>query len=85
MNEFDYAGTENWCGCRVELIVDQRAELEEAGRFRIQDKLLDGYVHVPPFRLLDTSVLLRTESSRFPARLFAYDFPVGVRFVEKIR
>lgn len=44
--------------------------------------VLDGYV--PPCCLLDIPVLLRT-SSRFPARLLACDFLVGVRFVEKIR
>lgn len=61
------------------LPVDERAELEEAK----STLYFDGYV--APFRLLDISVLLRTKSSRFPARLFACDFPVGVRFVEKIR
>lgn len=68
------------------LPVDKRAELEEAKcRYirRFKEKYFDGYV--APFRLLDISVLLRTKSSRFPARLFACDFPVGVRFVEKIR
>ncbi len=84
MNEFDYAGTENWCGCRlIKGPSWKRQNVGISGDSRKSTLYFDGYV--APFRLLDISVLLRTKSSRFPARLFACDFPVGVRFVEKIR
>lgn len=66
MNEFDYAGTENWCGCRL-----KNGPSWKRRNVSISGKVVDGYI--PPFRL---SVLLRTKFP-VPRSFVRMRFPCG--------